>query len=169
MELKPVTWCIYVESGASKNLAIARDEKTWGVDRARRLQYNDKKSGVVRQLQTGDSVVFVHGILAASKPPPKGWPRLSRVEFEQAVGTAKVVLSAMVTSNVFEDRTKTVWAGPKEYPYRFTFQEERVLTDVDVHQIFRGQDLDPATMKVRHLATNHRNGGPHGVFDLLGR
>jgi hypothetical protein len=146
------TWCIYVESGASKNFAIARSEKLWGVDQARRFQHKDNSTGVVREIEVGDSIIFVHGISANSRPPPKGWPRIGAEEFERSVGRAKVVVNAKATTGVFEDRTRAVWAGPKAYPYRFGFREVQELSDVDVRDIFRGKGLDALRLAAITLA-----------------
>jgi MoxR-like ATPase len=102
-------WCIYVARSAADNLTIAREKGTWGSNR----------ESVLIGVKSGDEVLFVHDLQPEEKV--KGWPRVPAEHYQ---GTAKLIMLAVATSDVYEDDSR-VWADDV-YPYRFRF---RILSE----------------------------------------
>jgi len=106
-EPSPRLWCIYVGHRAAGNFELARSKGIWGVDAEAKFE----------GIQSGDSLLFVHDLASDVSPAPKGFPRVKLPQFR---GTAKLVVEATVSSDVFEDYA-LVWPDGA-YPYQFKFE-----------------------------------------------
>jgi len=114
--LSPRIWCIYVGHGAAGNFELARSKGVWGADAGAKFE----------GIKKGDSLLFAHDLASDVSPPPRGFPRVKLPEFR---GTAKLLVEAAVSSEVFEDASP-VWPDGT-YPYRFKFEINREKHDVE--------------------------------------
>ncbi len=147
-ERKGALWCVYVSASAESNFHIGRTQGIWG---------GEKEDGYT-DIQAGDTIFFVFSITSSQAPPPKGFPR---VPLQQFIGTARTAVIGTITQGFFED-TAQVWPGPREFPYRFKFNEEAAWEYFSIDSTSIGDDVRDA---VRKSATGA--GRPFRVSDRV--
>lgn len=117
---KELHWYIVVPQSGMANFSLAQSRGIWGAKR--RELFSDPALG---EIQPGDTIHFILSPQwGGNGPPPKGYPRVS---LEQYNARADEV-TAVVSSNVYEDASE-LWDDGL-YPFRFRFTHAMRTTDI---------------------------------------
>lgn len=144
-----MTWFIYVPTRSAENLRLGREHRIWGV----------KDEASIKEMRTGDEVVFVHDFKNISDVPSRGFPRVGLDAFEVE---ASRVIRARVTSEPFVEETR-IWDNGV-YPHRFRFEETAVNDGV---RFTKGSasDEDRDAIRRSSLIQGAPIKGSVGIFD----
>ncbi|AYN27733.1 hypothetical protein D8682_12560 [Buttiauxella sp. 3AFRM03] len=138
------TWIIYVGGKSSTNYVIGKKGGIWGLK-------NLKSHSELKEVNSGDEIIFVHNITRPKKLFPEsipGFPRVKNAEHFKFQGVVEEIVKGKITKGFYES-SEVVWPD-NTYPYRFHFEiestEKNVLFTIQKH----GDDFIKKTLLSFH-------------------